>query len=214
MIKKFEDYIKEGLFLDKSGRLRRDSDEEIEFSHSPRSERLLMFIEDEYPNTDKESFKQMLIDKYDLEIVTKDIYTELALAVRDNIIPEKDLEDILTFIEEPSHVSENLATDVEVYSKDLEKEEIEKLDITEWEIKEILDIIQDPAEIEKIEEANVGFNLSSDMTPKNLKRGDTIYLNALLQPKNKSTAYAPNQQGVIKCRVIDLYYGLSRLKYL
>ena len=100
-LKRFNDFLNEGMYVDAQDRLRTDSDEEEEFKHSPRSERVLMFIEDEYksPNSDKEWFKNVLKDKYDIDIVTNDIYTELALAIRDKIIPEHDLEDLLIAIE-------------------------------------------------------------------------------------------------------------------
>jgi hypothetical protein len=109
-------------------------------------------------------------------------------------------------------------SDLEAYTKDIEKDEVEKLDLTEWNIVEIIDIIRDPKDVEELEnqlkEANIGFNLNADMTSKDLKRGDIIYLTAMLQSKNKSTAYSPGTQGVIKCRITDLYFGLEKLKYL
>jgi hypothetical protein len=117
--------------------------------------------------------------------------------------------------EDKTDNNQNLADDVEVYSKN-EEGEIEKLDSKEWEVSKIVDVIKDPKEIEDIEkqlsEKNVGFKLSTDLDAKDLKRGDTIYLTAILAPRNKSVAYSPGTMGVIKARIVDMYYGLSKLK--
>jgi nucleoid-associated protein YgaU len=117
--------------------------------------------------------------------------------------------------EDKTDKNQNLADDVEVYSKN-EEGEIEKLDSKEWEVSKIVDVIKDPKEIEDIEkqlsEKNVGFKLSTDLDAKDLKRGDTIYLTAILAPRNKSVAYSPGTMGVIKARIVDMYYGLSKLK--
>lgn len=117
--------------------------------------------------------------------------------------------------EDKTDDNQNLADDVEVYSKN-EEGEIEKLDSKEWEVSKIVDVIRDPKEIEDIEkqlsEKNVGFKLSTDLDAKDLKRGDTIYLTAILAPRNKSVAYSPGTMGVIKARIVDMYYGLNKLK--
>lgn len=101
-LKRFKNFLNEGMFVDKRGRLRRDSDDELEFRHSPSTERKLMYIEDIYKDgeIDINWFKYILLDRYDLDIMSKDIYTELAMAIRDEIIPELDISDILEELEE------------------------------------------------------------------------------------------------------------------
>jgi len=117
--------------------------------------------------------------------------------------------------DEESDEDQNLSDDVEVYHKN-EEGDIEKLDSKEWEVAKIVDVIKDEDEIKNIEdqlsEKNVGFKLSTDLDAKDLKRGDTIYLTAILAPRNKSVAYSPGTMGVIKARIVDMYYGLSKLK--
>ena len=54
--------------------------------------------------------------------------------------------------------------------------------------------------------------LSTDLDAKDVKRGDTLWLTAILAPRNKSVAYSPGTMGVLKVRVVDIYYGLSKLK--
>lgn len=106
MLKKYvlnyKEFVNENMFVDKVGRLRSDSDSEEEFKHSPTTERKLMFIEDYFKadNVDRSWFNYMLIDKYNFEMTTEDVYTELALAIRDGIIPETDIEEMLEVIED------------------------------------------------------------------------------------------------------------------
>lgn len=121
-----------------------------------------------------------------------------------------------TPVNEEADDNQNLSDDIEVYKKGIEKDEIEKLDTKEWQVKKIIDIIKDPKEIEELEnqiqEAKGGTVLSTDISAKDVKRGDTLWLTAILAPKNKSVAYAPGTMGVLKVRVVDIFYGLSKLK--
>ena len=121
-----------------------------------------------------------------------------------------------TSVNEEAEDNQNLSDDVEVFKKSSEKDEVEKLDTDEWAIKKIVDIIKDPKEIEELEnqiqEAKGGTVLSTDISAKDVKRGDTLWLTAILAPKNKSVAYSPGTMGVLKVRVTDIYYGLSKLK--
>lgn len=65
-------------------------------------------------------------------------------------------------------------------------------------------------ETEKIEE---GFTSDIDtQIHGEIKRGETIWLTALLKPKGSSSYNTPNTTGVIKCRIVDIYYGLNKLK--
>jgi len=100
-LKRFKSFLNEGMFVDRQGRIRRDSDDESGFNHSPTTERKLMFIEDIYNGGDLDInwLKYILNERYNIEIVTKDIYTELAMAIRDNIISEINIADLLEEIE-------------------------------------------------------------------------------------------------------------------
>jgi hypothetical protein len=90
---------------------------------------------------------------------------------------------------------------------------LEPLDMDEWEIDKIVDVMTDLEKIKKIEE-NSGANVSTDLTMKNIKVGQKVYLTALLKPKNRSTAYAIGEMGVIVARVTDIFYGLNKLNQL
>jgi hypothetical protein len=109
-LKRFKDFMNENTatqqqlgtqYIDRIGRLRTDSDDPNEFKHSPRTERFLMYIEDIYnaDETHKAKFDYMLKDLYDLDRQASSIYTDLAMAIRDQIIPEGDIEQILTDLE-------------------------------------------------------------------------------------------------------------------
>lgn len=103
----------------------------------------------------------------------------------------------------------NLADDILLVKQDT----LEELDPKDWEIEKIVDILTDLKTIKKIEE-NSGSNVSMDLTVKDVKIGQKIYLTALLKPKNKSTAYSIGETGVICARVTDVFYGLNKLNQL
>ena len=75
------------------------------------------------------------------------------------------------------------------------------------ELVQITGVITDEEEIKKIEEnfmPDTKVSVSGDV-----KRGQTIWLTALL--KKAGTSYTNQTLGVIKVRVVDIYYGLSKL---
>lgn len=94
-------------------------------------------------------------------------------------------------------------------STDIENTELEmdfdKISSGEFEIESIIDIFHDPKDIK---ENFVGIN--SDLTKKEVKRGDTIYITAMIKkPGNSMTS--PATQAVLKLRIVDIYQGLSYL---
>lgn len=76
-------------------------------------------------------------------------------------------------------------------------------------IIKIVDVLTDEKEIRKIEE---DFQLDTSLTIKNIKRGDIIWLTALLEKPNSSTSWNAQTLGVVKVRVLDFFYGLNKLK--
>jgi len=107
---------------------------------------------------------------------------------------------------------------------DLESEELEKeikeeeedFDPKEWEIDTIIDIMdEDPSKSEEsniaeegdLSESAVTFDMS---VPKDISRGDYIWITALIKKKNANYNNT-GRQSVIKLRVVELYYGLSHL---
>lgn len=86
-------------------------------------------------------------------------------------------------------------------------------DGTYEEIKEPITILQvtglitDEKELAKIEEA---FTMDTSVVVKDIKRGDTLYLTALLEKSNGQSRNAQNW-GIIKVRIVDYYYGLNKL---
>jgi hypothetical protein len=96
-------------------------------------------------------------------------------------------------------------------SKDLDEKEleidIEKVENGEYEIESILDVFQDPKDI-PVKENIIG--VPSDLSKGEVKRGDTIYLTAMIKKKGSSFS-SPATQAVLRLRVIDIYHGLSYL---
>jgi len=88
----------------------------------------------------------------------------------------------------------------------------EKFDPKDWEIDEIISVLDsDPSESEKGFENEIDEAITFDtQVPKDVKRGDHIWITAMIKKKN-SSYNNPGRQAVIKVRVIDIYYGLSHL---
>ena len=89
-------------------------------------------------------------------------------------------------------------------------------DDTYEEIKEPVNILQvtgmvtDEEEIKKIKEA---FTLDTSVVIKDIKRGDILWLTALLE-KTTGAARNPQTWGVVKVRIVDYYWGLNKLQTL
>lgn len=103
---------------------------------------------------------------------------------------------------------EELSDDINDADLEIEGEPAEKGD---YEIESIIDVIVEPEEEKEygnsIEENSV--TVQSDMTVKEAKRGDIIWITALLRRKGTTSFNSPAKQGVLKLRIVDIYYGLQ-----
>jgi hypothetical protein len=104
---------------------------------------------------------------------------------------------------------------IEPLSKDIKNipvVDIEKLNMKDWYIDQIIDVI--PAS--SLEETGIDFVSESNEIISagalDVKTGDTLYITALL--KNVKDPNPNNCMGVLKVRVVDLYKGLSILNSL
>lgn len=79
------------------------------------------------------------------------------------------------------------------------------------EIVEIIDYVLDPETNELDESAIVGIH--TDFSNKEIKRGDIIYITAIIKKKGDS-ATSPGSQAVLKVRITDIYNGFSILNTL
>ena len=107
----------------------------------------------------------------------------------------------------------SLSDDIVAFSKlDTGEYEPIKSDIN---IVQILDIVKDPEEIKKIEKAtNEGLFFDTSLTVNNVKRGDKLYLTALLQKTHDNQTISNQNLGVICVRVVEIYSGISKLTSL
>jgi len=80
------------------------------------------------------------------------------------------------------------------------------------EIVQITGVISDEDEIKKLDEV-AGPLLSTDISMKPVKRGDTLYITALLK-KPGTAVYNTQTIGLLKVRIVDFWYGLSKLSTL
>ena len=111
-----------------------------------------------------------------------------------------------------SNVFDPLSNDI-VALRELEDGNIEKVS-GPIEIIQVTDVITDKDRIAKLEEAISGgpvFN--ADFGTKEVKRGDILWLTALLKkPGSTSWSNVQSNYACIKVRVVDLYWGLNKLK--
>ncbi len=77
------------------------------------------------------------------------------------------------------------------------------------EIEAVIDIIKDESVINKIEE---NITVDTAISVGEVKRGQIIYLTAMLKRSHQTTPYNQTTMGVLKCRIIDYFYGLNKLK--
>lgn len=80
------------------------------------------------------------------------------------------------------------------------------------EIVQITGIVSDKDEIKKLDEI-AGPLLSTDISMKSVKRGQEIWITALLQ-KPGSAVYTSQTIGLLRVRITEIYYGLSKLSTL
>ena len=110
-----------------------------------------------------------------------------------------------------------IANEIELYGGPvMEDVNGDRLDPDVWGIETILSIqtkddVEDEISNEPVEEG-VSQPLMTDLAVRDVKRGDVLWITAMLKPKDKSMAYVQGQIGVLKVRVVDLYYNLSVLK--
>jgi hypothetical protein len=85
-------------------------------------------------------------------------------------------------------------------------------------ILQITGIVKDEKEINKIENQLSesipgGPVFNTDLQLKKVKRGDIVWVTALLE-RPGNTSWNSQTMGVLKCRIVDYYYGLNKLKYI
>lgn len=81
--------------------------------------------------------------------------------------------------------------------------------VKEVEIVQITGVISEE-EAQKIDEEFIVY--AGDFSGKEVKRGDIIWLSCLM--KKPGSSYAAQTQGVLKCRVSDIFLGLTKLNSL
>ena len=94
--------------------------------------------------------------------------------------------------------------------KELEDGSIEKIK-GPIEIVKVTGIITDEEKIKKLNEISGGPVISTDLSVKQVKRGDTIWVTAFIQKPGTQSWTSQTSQAVLKCRISDIYFGLNIL---
>lgn len=79
----------------------------------------------------------------------------------------------------------------------------------EYVIDSIIDVFNEPEPDDHLVESGL-VAIDADLTNKPIKRGDVVYITALIKKKGASMS-SPASQSVVKLRVVDIYPGLNRL---
>lgn len=107
----------------------------------------------------------------------------------------------------------SLIKDAEETSDVLDMEKLNSDSKDNYKIVNVIDVFTDKdtdKEIEaKLEKA--GINLNSDIVGKDIKRGDYIYMTAILQKEKGTSFSSQTTTAVIKLRVVEIYKGLKHL---
>ena len=108
----------------------------------------------------------------------------------------------------------------EEYTQDPLMDNLEEVEVDEeefnakdWEIESVIDVMtEDPTKSElNIIDTTVEEAITFDtQVPKDIKRGDYIWITAMISKKGNNLQ-DPGRQAVIKLRVVDIYNGLSHL---
>lgn len=103
--------------------------------------------------------------------------------------------------------TKTLSDDIEKVKTDLEKTSLKDRLLGEWEIDEVLGVsLEQPT-------TNENLVINAEIGQRDIKRGDYIYITALLRRKGSSPIHQ-SQMGVIKTRVTDIYNSLLVLNSL
>lgn len=78
------------------------------------------------------------------------------------------------------------------------------------EIVQITGVITDKDEIKKLDEASGIPPVNVDLSLKEVKRGQEIWMTCLLK-KPSSSVFNSQTIGLVKVRIVDIYFGLSKL---
>ena len=80
-------------------------------------------------------------------------------------------------------------------------------------IIQVTGMITDADEINKLDEIAGGPVLNTDLSLKQVKRGQQLWITCLLQ-KPSSSVFNSQTMGCLRVRVVDIFYGLSKLSTL
>ena len=101
--------------------------------------------------------------------------------------------------------SDSLSNDIDALDDQVSDEVKGTILDGEWEIVNVIDVSMD-------QPTNESVVINAELGNKEVKRGDYIYITALLNKKDKP--YHQSQMGVIKVRVVEIYNTLLVLNQL
>jgi hypothetical protein len=83
----------------------------------------------------------------------------------------------------------------------------------EWEIVDVVSVSMEPPTEDELK-TNEAIVINAELGSKPVKRGDFIYITALINKQGHTTYVHQNQMGVIKVRIVEIYNSLLVLNQL
>lgn len=111
---------------------------------------------------------------------------------------------------EAKEMDDNLSADIFMVKKD----ELVPIDTAEWTVDKVVDVITDLEQIKKFEGTAADYIKSTNLDYKDVTDNSVIYITCMLKPKTSSTATPAGVMGVLRCKVLQTYYGLTVLNQL
>lgn len=118
---------------------------------------------------------------------------------------------MITNIKQWKLIKESIDKDETPAILKMDGDKAELVDVRDWYIDSIIDIISDPTDIDVYENL---ISVSTEIQSKGIKQGDELYLSVLLRPRNNSTIQSGGEPGIVKVKVVKAWYGLGKLAEL
>jgi len=165
-------------------------------------ERFLIDVDSDILKRRKENSEKMKdVDPYGEEIWENNLTTDF------EEYKNKKVKDF-----NPKKGFEPLSSDI-VALRELEDGNIEKIE-GPIEILQVTGIITDKDRIAKLEETIIGPQFNADFGNQEVKRGSEVWITAIIKRPSNTSWNTQQNFSVLRCRVIDIYQGLNKLKTL
>lgn len=123
-----------------------------------------------------------------------------------------DISDKKSSLDFKKDKTKELSNDIDSLDDQLSDEVKSTILDGEWQIDSIISVSTEPPTEEDIK-SNEAIVINAELGKDPVKRGDFIYITALINKRGSSMVHQ-SQMGVVKCRVVEIYNTLMVLNQL